>query len=75
MEEKLMVAREKVISNTLKDVKKSLVNAISEISKIETDISLELCNANRIERKIGVKVDINDLYDLLIEVSRLESLV
>ena len=70
-----MVAREKVISNTLKDVKKSLVNAISEISKIETDISLELCNANRIERKIGVKVDINDLYDLLIEVSRLESLV
>jgi hypothetical protein len=75
MEEKLIVAREKVISNTLKDVKKSLVNAISEISKIETDISLELCNANRIERKIGVKVDINDLYDLLIEVSRLESLV
>ena len=75
MEEKLIVAREKIISNTLKDVKKSLVNAISEISKIETDISLELCNANRIERKIGVKVDINDLYDLLIEVSRLESLV
>lgn len=69
--EKNLVEREKIVEKSLNKVKTILVEAVRDVSKLETEMLIELADTGLDNTAVGVKVELEDLYDLLAEVSRL----
>lgn len=69
--EKNLVEREKIVEKSLNKVKTILVETVRNVSKLETEMLIELNDAGLDNTAVGVKVELEDLYDLLAEVSRL----
>lgn len=69
--EKNLVEREKIVEKSLNKVKTILVETVRDVSKLETEMLIELTDAGLDNTAVGVKVELEDLYDLLAEVSRL----
>lgn len=69
--EKKLVEREKNVEKSLNKVKTILVETVRDVSKLETEMLIELTDAGLDNTAVGVKVELEDLYDLLAEVSRL----
>ena len=69
--EKKLVEREKIVEKSLNKVKTILVETVRDVSKLETEMLIELADTGLDNTAVGVKVELEDLYDLLAEVSRL----
>lgn len=69
--EKNLVEREKIVEKSLNKVKTILVETVRDVSKLETEMLIELADTGLDNTAVGVKVELEDLYDLLAEVSRL----
>ena len=69
--EKNLVEREKIVEKSLNKVKTILVETVRDVSKLETEMLIELADTGLDNNAVGVKVELEDLYDLLAEVSRL----
>lgn len=69
--EKNLVEREKIVEESLNKVKTILVETVRDVSKLETEMLIELNDTGLDNTAVGVKVELEDLYDLLAEVSRL----
>ena len=68
--QKQLEARNKKIAECLERTKTDLVNTIREVEELETEIGIEKVISGDLSKQ-AVAVEVNDLYELLKEVSRL----
>ncbi|HPW96356.1 MAG TPA: hypothetical protein PK557_05245 [Paludibacteraceae bacterium] len=68
--QKQLEARNKKIAECLERTQTDLVNTIREVEGLETEILIEKVISGDSEKQ-AVAVEVNDLYELLKEVSRL----